>query len=420
MPRVTRRDFVIGSATAFTLASLLHAEAEEGEKVDKAKEVISCGIIGTGVHGRLLLKELMRMDGIEVVALCDVYQPNLERALKGIGKTVRAYSDHRQMLEREKEMQAVIIATPTGTHVSISIDALQAGKHVYCEAPLANSIDDCKRMVKAAEASEKVFQVGYQRRFSPLYKHALKFIRVGAIGQPVQARAHYNRKDSLRRSVADARYERLLNWRLYRDTSGGLAVEFGSHQLDVVNWFLGATPISVVGNGGIDVWKDGREVHDNIHLLLEYPKGVKVTYTATLGCSYERHYELLLGTMGAMWFSREQIGLWFKEPDAPELGWEIYARKEQLGDALGIVLDPEASKYAAQLEGGFKPPEKHEAEIKSPFYIALSEFFNCIREGKKPTCGAREALQATVTAIVAAMAIEKGEKITYRQEWFEV
>ncbi|MCS7252412.1 MAG: Gfo/Idh/MocA family oxidoreductase [Armatimonadota bacterium] len=420
MPYIGRREFVVGGATVFTLASLAKTEIGALEKEKERKETILCGVIGTGSHGRVLLKELMRMDGVEIVALCDIYQPNLERSLKGIGREVRSYSDHRQMLEREKDMQAVIIATPTGTHVPISIDSLQAGKHVYCEAPLANDIEDCKRMVKAAEASGKVFQVGYQRRFSPLYKHALKFIRVGALGQPVQARAHYNRKDSMRRPVPDTKYERLLNWRLYRDTSGGLAVEFGSHQLDVVNWFLGATPISVVGNGGIDVWKDGREVCDNIHLLFEYPNGVKVTYTATLGCSYERNYELFLGTMGAMWFSKEQIGLWFKEPDAPELGWEIYARKEQLGDSLGIVLDPEASKYVAQLESGFKPPEKQKPEFKNPFYIALNEFFECIREGKKPACGAKEALQSTVTAIVANMAIEKGERITYRREWFEV
>lgn len=420
MAHMDRRDFVIGGATVFTLSSLTSIELGRTEEEPKKGERILCGVIGTGVHGRLLLKELMRMDDVEVVALCDIYQPNLERALRGVGEKVRTYSDHRQMLEKEKEMQAVIIATPTGTHVPISIDALQSGKHVYCEAPLANEIEECKSMVKVVEASNRVFQVGYQRRFSPLYKHALKFIRVGAIGQLVQARAHYHRKDSLRRHVSDAKYERLLNWHLYRSTSGGLVVEYGSHQLDVVNWFLNALPISVVGNGGVDVWKDGREVYDNIHLLFEYPKGVRVTYTATLGCSYEQNYELILGTMGAMWFSRERVGLWFKEPDAPEFGWEIYARKEQLGDALGIVLDPEASKYAAQLEGGFKPPEKTETDIKSPFYIALSEFFKCIRESKKPAYSVKEAVEATITAIVANMAVERGEKITYKREWFEV
>jgi len=416
---MTRREFVMSSVTAFTLSSL-YAEAQEEAKSKEKGERIKCGVIGTGMHGRALLKELMRMDDVEVIALCDIYQPNLERATRALGKAVNTYSDHRQMLEREKDMQAVIVATPTATHVAISIDALQAGKHVYCEAPLSNEIEECKQMAKVAIASQNIFQVGHQRRTNPLYKHALKFIKGGAIGQPVQARAHYHRKDSLRRPVSDAKYERLLNWRLYRDTSGGLVAEYGSHQLDVINWFLNTLPVAVVGDGGIDVWKDGREVHDNIHLLFEYPNGVRVTYTATLGCSYEQNYELILGTMGAMWFSKERLGLWFKEPDAPEFGWEIYARKEHLGDALGIVLDPEASKYAAQLEKGFKPAEKPEAETKNPFYISLSEFFKCIREGKKPACGVKEALTAAVTAIGARMALEKGERIRYKHEWFEV
>ncbi|HID08499.1 MAG TPA: Gfo/Idh/MocA family oxidoreductase, partial [Armatimonadetes bacterium] len=232
MSHISRRDFLMGTAAVITAGMTLEGESSSAKAKTPQGPPIKCGIIGTGVQGRKLIRELTRMPGVEIVAVCDIYERNLQRGAKSIGKEVHTYTDYKQMLDREKDMQAVIIATPPALHVPMSIDALQAGKHVFCEAPLALDIEECKRMVRTVRQSDRIFQVGHQRRYNRLYKHALKFVKTGAISRVVQVRAQWHRKDSWRRVVSNRAHKKLLNWRLYKATSGGLLAEYGSHQLD--------------------------------------------------------------------------------------------------------------------------------------------------------------------------------------------
>jgi len=191
-------------------------------------------------------------------------------------------------------------------------------------------------LARQVAVSNRVFQIGLQRRANPIYKQARAMIAAGMIGQVTSIKAQWHRNNSWRRPVpvlkTDANWtalERRLNWRLYKAHSGGLMAELGSHQMDVVNWFLGAHPKRVFASGGIDYYRDGREVFDNISCLYEYeitpsdqkPYTVRVSYTSLCNNAYEGAAELIMGTKGSLYLTSAK-GLLFQEKGADVVSWE--------------------------------------------------------------------------------------------------
>jgi predicted dehydrogenase len=410
---LSRREFLLG-ATA-TCFMILGGEAEGAPAPAAAVRPVRCGVIGTGVQGRALLAALARLPSAPVVAICDTYERSLTAA-KAVAPRAKTYTDYRQMLETETTLDAVIVATPSHRHREPVLAAVQAGKHVYCEAPLASTMDDARAIAVAGSASKGTFQVGMQQRSSPLYRHALKFVRTGVLGNVAQARAQWHRKQSWRRAARDPQTERQLNWRLFRESSAGLAGEVGVHQFDVANWFLRKLPLAVTGFGTTVAWKDGREVPDTVQYLIEYPDGVRLAYDATLANSFEGIYELFLGSIGSV-LMREDRSWLFKESDAPQLGWEVYARKDQIGDETGIALVADATQLLAQGKTPAEAAAARGASGKNALYYALEEFLGGVRTGKKPLSGPLEGLQATVIGIKAHEASLTGSKVTFQKEW---
>lgn len=410
------------------------SSAPAGENTPAAP--VRCGVIGTGVQGRALLSVLARLPAAPVVAICDNYEPSL-KAGQSVAPQAKTYADYHEMLAAEKTLDAVFIATPSHLHRAPALAAVQAGKHVYCEAPLATTVEDARAIATAGKAEStgrvgrptpapgplpgaaKTFQVGLQQRANPLYKHAVKFVRTGALNNVVQARAQWHRKQSWRRAARDPNLERQLNWRLYKETSTGLIGEIGVHQLDVASWFLKKLPVSVMGYGATLQWQDGREVADTVQCLVEYPGGLRLTYEATLANSFDSSYELFLGSDGAI-LTREDRSWLFKEADAPQLGWEVYARKDKIGDETGIALVADATKLLAQGKTPAEAAAAAGASGKNALYYSVEEFLGCAREGSKPSSGPLEGMQAAVVAIKAHEAITTGNKITFQKEWLEI
>ena len=245
-----------------------------------------------------------------------------------IGAQGGPFSDYRKVLE-SKAVQAVLVATPSHQHKEIVLAALQAGKHVYCEAPLANTIEDAREIAQAAKNSPKLnFQSGLQMRSDPHRHFLVQFLRAGAMGKPVRARAQWNRKQSWRRTSPNPDREKELNWRLDGKVSLGLAGELGIHQMDVVSWFMNTRPMAVTGFGSLIQWRDGRDVPDTVQAIFEYPNGVQFGYEATLANSFDSDYEMFYGTDSAVMLRGNKAWM-FKEVDAPLLGWEVYARKDE-------------------------------------------------------------------------------------------
>src|SRR5262249_12748490 len=161
----------------------------------------------------------------------------------------------------------------------------KAGKHVYCEAPLANTIDDAREIAKAAQAcKQQVFQAGLQLRSDKERTFLWPFIQSGALGRTLMVRAQWHKKQSWRLAAPKPEREKAINWRLNKAESLGLVGAAGIHQIDQAAWFLASKPVALSGFGSVLRWTDdGREVADTVQLLLEFPGGVNMIFDATLG-----------------------------------------------------------------------------------------------------------------------------------------
>jgi predicted dehydrogenase len=208
---------------------------------------VTIAVVGLGEQGRRHLTSLGYVPGANVRYVCDAYEPSHRRASEMAPKA-EAITDYRRALD-DKSVQAIYVCTPSHQHRQIVQDALQAGKHVYCEAPLASSMDDARAIARAARAQDGklIFHSGLQQRTNPQHNHVLGFVRTGALAKLANMRAEWNKKDSWRRTAATPEREQALNWRLRRESSGGLMGEIGIHQVDVPNWYLKAAP--VLGGG---------------------------------------------------------------------------------------------------------------------------------------------------------------------------
>jgi predicted dehydrogenase len=417
---LSRREFLresAAAAAAFSVGLAATREAFAQAAAPATDEPIDFAFIGTGAQGSLDLTKALMAPNVRCVAVCDIYDPHLQNGLKIASKVypqVKGYTDHREMLDKEKGITAVLMATPLNTHAPIAIDCLQAGKHVFSEKTMAYTVEDCKRMVQTARNAGKFLQIGHQRHYNPFYNHALKLVTADkALGQITQIRALWHRNNSWRRPVPDPKYERLLNWRLYKASSQGLMAELGSHQVDVVNWFLGATPTSVMGVGGIDYWKDGREVWDNVSVIFEYPNGVKLTYTSITTNQYDGYYEQFMGTDGTLIMVGETGGKLFREPKAGSLAWMELAQKAAGG---GVNLDLSHSPGGGTGPGAAVEGAKMDPTF--PYQAELASFFNCIRTNTPPVCSGDVALKAAVAILKANEAIEKGVKIELTPDLF--
>lgn len=401
--QLSRREFLRQSAVAAAAASLsaFVARANQQEKV-------KVGIIGTGAQGQNLLRQLLSMPAAEVVAVCDIYTPNRIRAQELTKFQAQGYNDYRALLER-KDIEAVVIATPLHLHAPMTIDALQAGKHVFCEKAIAYSLEEARQMAQTAAHTGKILQIGHQRHYNETYHQAYRLIQEGAIGRITHVRVLWHRNSSWRRPVPDPRFERLLNWRLYKDYSHGLLTELASHQIDVVNWFLGATPLSVVGYGGIDYWKDGREVPDNVELIFDYPNGVRVVYTSLTTNAYDGYGEWFFGDKGTLVLTNENSGLLFRERNAEKLAWEDDANMVQVDGRRAVVIEPTPTRRAPQ-----RGEQLNYGNQRNAYYTELEHFVQCVRTGERPRCTAEDAIPALECVLHAKDAIEKGVRVAFR------
>jgi predicted dehydrogenase len=382
--------------------------------VTSAPPTVTCAVIGLGDQGRELVKTLAGVPGAEVKLLCDSHPAAHPRALQ-LAPKATAVAEHRRVLD-DKNVRAVWIATPTHEHKELVLAALAAGKDVYCEAPLAHTVEDAQAIAQAAHKSKQVFQAGVQRRANPLEQHVFGFVRTGALAKLAMGRGHWNKKTSWRRAASGAEREKQLNWRLDKQLSPGLLGEVGIHQLDLASWFLRGRPLSVSATGGVMAWKDGRAVADTVQALLEYPGGVRYLFAATLASSFEADRDVFQGSDGTVLFHKDRAWL-CKESDAPNLGWEVYATKERLHDETGISLVANATKL---LNEGLDPSENRNAYTRGPLHYACEAFLAAARGQGKVAVDAAGGLEATVVALKANEALLTGSKLIFRKEWFAV
>src|SRR5437667_728883 len=223
---------------------------------------------------------------------------------------------------------------------------------------MSYTVDDCKKTIQAARSARKNRQIGHRRAYNPQYHQAHELIKNGTIGEIYHVRALWHRNGDWRRKIEDPKFdplpwdydsiEQLVNWRLYNKYSHGLMSELCSHQIHAINWFAGNVPQSVVGTGGVQRYKDGREVNDHLYAIFEYPRNLTVTYSSIQSNAYDHYYEEFMGTKGTVILGGETEALLFMEGErgkaselsvAPDTGGPVMqASESRARDAAGSAV----------------------------------------------------------------------------------
>lgn len=407
-----------------------------------AADALNVAIIGTGLQGRTLLEACRDIPYLRFKAVCDIWpysQRYGARWLKKNGHLVNTYEDYREMLAKEKDLHAVIVATPDWLHAEHTIACLEAGLHVYCEKEMSNSLDKARQMVLAARRTGKLLQIGHQRRSNPRYQHAIGTIieRNRILGRVTQANGQWNRartedlgwpKTSELDPATLAKYgygtmHEFRNWRWFKKYGGGPIVDLGSHQIDIFSWVFKNNPRSVMASGGADYYTT-HEWFDNVMCIYEFdsPEGpARAFYQVLTTTSNGAYFESFMGLEGTLVISESaRKTKLLREPQGPE--WDKWvnagvlkkpARKVEAAPAPAVVVDARESR----------PPEEWllPVELSKPYHQPhLENFFEAIRGGAPLTCPAEVGYETAVAVLAVNRAIETGQKILFRPEEFKI
>jgi predicted dehydrogenase len=368
---------------------------------------VRLGVIGIGSRGSLLLKYLLTTPGVEVAALCDDYPPHLAAAMAAAGGKPTAFTDYRRLLEMPG-LDGVVIATPLYQHAPMCLAALSADKHVFCEKSLALTIAECKAIARAASVSRRVFQVGHQRLFSATFLHGAELVRAGNIGPITQIRASWHRNNDWRRPVPDPSLERKLNWRLYRAYSAGLMTELASHHLQVANWYLDAAPLSCMGYGSINHWKDGREVYDNVNVVFRYRDGVSFVYDSLIS---NGHHGLKIQVMGSKGTIEGESGKLYAEPPPPPAIAALVAQIEE-GRTGTLPIGAPSWKPDSKSDAAGEALRRELGDDDGTI-LSMAAFANAIRLGRPVPHMIDHAYRSGIAALMGQAAMDEQREIAW-------
>ncbi len=331
--RQTRRGFLKGAGGAIAGAPLFVPATVRG-----ANDRLTYGMIGTGSRGRHL-NQIFQNIGAQCVALCDVYEPYLEQARQQSPAGVRTYLDYHDLLARE-EVDFVVIATPDHQHRPCLLAALKAGKDVYQEKPLSLSLEESRIMVEAVRATDRVVQIGMQRRSMPFIHRARRLIEEGMIGRISMVRAKWNWHFDLpldnsplpgkldwERFQGPAKHRplepmRFRWWRAFWDYSGGNVTDQGTHLMDVVQWLAGSGPPRTAVCRGKIINAPGAEVPNVFSAVFEYDDFI-ATWTLDYRTAFENDWSItFIGENGAMILDRTGCRV-FDDPGASATPWDM-------------------------------------------------------------------------------------------------
>jgi predicted dehydrogenase len=283
-----RRLFLLGTTAA--AAQAFQAEA-----------TVNTAMIGVGNRGSFLLQGVLRQPNAKVLALCDIKPDRLDRAASAAAKdNPKTYADWKQVIER-KDVDAVFIATPPYLHSEMAIQAIKAGKNVYCEKPLGITPEQVRALLDAAKGSTKVFVAGQQLRSMKQFQEVVRKVRDGVIGDVIMVKAQ-------RHAAADLPHDGTSgDWYFDVTKSGGYLIEQSVHNLDLCNWVIGSHPLRACGFGGILLYKNdppGRTIFDCGSLTYDYPNGVKMSFTQNVfhpqSMPNGNQYVYVYGTKGGL------------------------------------------------------------------------------------------------------------------------
>lgn len=451
LSKLSRRDFLTKSGVGAGLVLGSSSMLKAGTSVSSGDE-IRVGFIGCGKQHEVLFNAMVNIPGIRYVAACDIMKDRLGRTFGAIRSrfdySINRYLSAEEMLEKE-DLDAVFVSTPDFWHAPHTVMALEAGCHVYCEKMMSDTLEGARSMVAAMDKTGNLCQIGHQRRSNPRYLFTLNELikKEKVCGQLININGQWNRALSSSQDIVskpsilpdaqtlrDAGFNkgashelsleelrhRFLNWRFYKDLSGGPISDLGAHQIDIFNWFLDCRPTSLQASGGRSFFKD-REHFDNVMCIFDYetPEGsarafYQVLTTTSAGGGY---YESFMGTDGTIEISeREAYTNIYKESGAEGAKWDELVRRGLLKkEAVGVAAG--GSDAIASYESA--PPDKYALPgglSKPPHQPHIENFFKAIRGEEQLTCDARHALESEAPIYWVNQAAENRETIHFTDE----
>jgi predicted dehydrogenase len=415
MNSLSRRDFtktliMAGATTA--LGAVRAADANNRVRV---------GFIGVGNRGDQVLDAFLKHPDAEVVALCDLSQAYMDSAAQKAGTSPRQFKDYRQLLD-QKDIDAVVIATPDHWHALQTVHACEAGKDVYVEKPLSLCVAEGRRMIEAVTRSRRVSQVGIHRRSVAICREAADFVRSGGLGKVTAARAFHIQNewpngighppeedpppgfdwDAWLGPAPKRHYNKnrtFYRFRWFYDYSGGQVTNFGVHYIDFIQWALGAdAPSSVMAMGGSPgAMTDNREIPDTLEAVWQYPGGTLVTFSqfnanagswSLPGCEVE-----LRGTLGTLYLFEDGYQV---VPD-PISEDEIPARSP--------LTRSRDSQYRKNAQPRI-PARKERGVVTSDTAPHARNFLDCVKSRAKCNCDIEIGHRSTSTTLLANIAFK--------------
>jgi myo-inositol 2-dehydrogenase / D-chiro-inositol 1-dehydrogenase len=362
----TRRNFVRTSIAAGS-AALLPAQSPN--------DTVRIAFLGVGNRGSYLLKHMLKVPGIKVVAVCDIDPDNLKKAVDAAtaaGNTPDSYTEFRKMLDR-KDIDAIVIATPVDLHKEMAIAALEVGKHVYCEKPMALTPEQCRMVANAVKSAKGIFQAGFQLRHDPNRAASMKLIHEGGIGRVLFLQAYRHTGDLPRQTL----------WYFDRARSGDNIVEQACHIIDLMVWAAGSHPLRAFGTGGINLYKDeppGRTTMDNYAVIYEFPGDVRFAFSH----------------------------IYFDPPHFSGIKERVYGSDAAIDIATATLIPREKTAQPKQIE----VPDAQQDST----YLSLAAFIDNARGKKTPLNNAESARISTLTAMMGRKSIYERRVV----EWPEV
>jgi len=362
------------------------------------------GLIGAGGRGTFLMTVFQKDPSVSVGGVCDVYEPNLERGLSAAVKTPgsrpKAYRNYKQLLE-DKDITAVLIATPEHWHHRQVLDALAAGKDVYVEKPLCRTPEEGVELVEAETKSKNIIQVGMQRRSYDLYLQGREIVRSGALGSVRMVRSWWLNnylapsgeptltgpldweqwQGPIQKRVPLNAYL-FRNWRNFGDYSGGIVADQGVHVYDGIHMLMDASyPRAVTAAAG-KPHKPGVDTPESVVVIAEYPQDFiavfSINYAAMRYKGRNDQLNQLDGDQARMDIGREDC--------------KVYRQGAEETPAIAKT-SPRGFGYATELH--------------------VQNFLECVRTGKTPTAPMRLGFQAALVVQLANISVKQGRRIRW-------
>ncbi len=382
--------------------TFVFAAAASRARILGANDRIRAAIIGAGGRGRYLTGQFKEL-GVEMTGVCDVYEPNLEAGLKEANTGARAFDDYRRILD-DKAFDAVVIATPDHWHARMVIDAVEAGKDVYVEKPMAHTIPEGFDVIAAVRRTKRVVQVGMQRRSAEMFLEAKRIMESGQLGDIRLVTSWWlNHTASLTQRELSGKLDwntwlgsapkrpldpvRFFNWYYFWDYSGGLLIGQAAHIVDAIQWYMGSSqPVAVTCTGG-RVNLPGAEVPETATIAIEYPENYLATFT--LGYKAMRYNP-----------ANDQLMQFHGNKARFDVGRESYA------------LYPESQ--AVDMKAGVE--KKRPGSFSSATAQHIRNFMECIRARKDPNAPV-EAGQATSIVLCMTMdSLRSGRRLRWNAD----